>query len=65
MVRILQKGLDNSLFLDKKRVVYLHGISDQEQIPLSVKSLEGVPAHITIPVACGKLEKQNGSFLPF
>ncbi|MCK9275142.1 MAG: hypothetical protein M0P57_08635 [Syntrophales bacterium] len=39
----------------ENRVVFLHGISPEINLPSSVMSLTGVPAHVTIPVACGKI----------
>ncbi|MFP4162761.1 MAG: hypothetical protein ACLFQB_03300 [Chitinispirillaceae bacterium] len=56
-------GID-SLQLEN-RVVYLHGISEDTELPESVQSLPDVPAHVTLPVACGKLEKVDDSWLPF
>jgi hypothetical protein len=44
-----------SLALDK-RVVFIHGVANNPALPGSVKSLPGVPANITIPIACGKIE---------
>lgn len=46
----------DSLYLDR-RVVYIHSVSEQTQLPESVQSLEGVPAQVTLPIACGKLER--------
>jgi hypothetical protein len=39
-----------------KRVIFVHGVAGDAKLPESVKSLPGVPAPITIPVACGKIE---------
>lgn len=39
-----------------KRVIFIHGIPDTAALPESVKSLPGVPAQITLPIACGKIE---------
>jgi hypothetical protein len=39
-----------------KRVIFIHGVADDPRLPDTVKSLPGVPAHITIPVACGAIE---------
>ena len=39
-----------------KRVIFVHGIASNTKLPESVKSLPGVPAQVTIPVACGKIE---------
>lgn len=46
-----QFGID-SLQLDR-RVIYVHGIPASSHLPAIVKSLPGVPATITLPVACG------------
>ena len=40
----------------EKRVIFVHGVKDGTVLPDSVKSLPGVPAHVTIPIACGKIE---------
>lgn len=39
-----------------KRVIFVHGIASDAKLPELVKSLPGVPAQVTIPVACGKIE---------
>jgi hypothetical protein len=39
-----------------KRVIIIHGIPNDAKLPDTVKSLPGVPAQITIPVACGKIK---------
>jgi hypothetical protein len=39
-----------------KRVIFVHGVAGDAKLPESVKSLPGVPAQVTIPVACGKIE---------
>jgi hypothetical protein len=38
------------------RVVIVHTVPDATQLPDGVKSLPGVPAQLTIPLACGKIE---------
>lgn len=40
----------------ERRTVFLHGINPDTELPESVQSLPGVPAHVTLPVACGELE---------
>lgn len=40
----------------EKRVIFVHGVKDGTPLPDSVKSLPGVPAQVTIPIACGKIE---------
>lgn len=40
----------------EKRVIFVHGIASSTVLPDSVKSLPGVPAQATLPIACGKIE---------
>ncbi len=40
-------------------VVNIHGIQDTT-LPQSVQGMPGMPAHMTVPVACGKFEQQEG-----
>jgi len=40
-----------------KRVLYVHGVPSSSNLPSSVGSLGTVPSHVTIPIACGKIEK--------
>lgn len=47
---------DSSLNLDK-RVLYIHGVPSDTKLPSTVASLGDIPAHVTIPIACGKIEK--------
>lgn len=37
------------------RVIFLHGIPTTAHLPKTAASLPGVPAQVTIPIACGKL----------
>lgn len=46
-----QDGIDG-LHLDR-RVIYVHGVPSSRNLPSSVKSLPGVPASMTLPIACG------------
>jgi hypothetical protein len=46
-------GIDTWIF--EHGVVYIHGVADTMELPASVQSLPDVPAHTTLPVACGKL----------
>lgn len=39
------------------RVVYVHGVPPSSKLPASVASLGTIPAQVTIPIACGKIEK--------
>lgn len=39
------------------RVVYVHGVYEDRDLPPSVASLPDVPAHVTLPIACGELRQ--------
>lgn len=41
----------------EKRVVFLHGVAPDTSLPASVRSLPGVSAQMTLPVACGVIER--------
>lgn len=41
-----------------KRVLYIHGVPDDANLPESVESIEDIPSEVTIPIACGKIEKK-------
>lgn len=47
---------DPELDLDK-RVVYIHGIFPTTGLAKSVASLGKIPAQVTLPIACGKIER--------
>lgn len=47
---------DSTLNLDK-RVLYIHGVPSDTNLPSTVASLGDIPAHVTLPIACGKIEK--------
>ena len=47
---------DSSLDLDR-RVVMIHGVSAQTKLPASVASLGTIPASVTLPIACGRIER--------
>jgi hypothetical protein len=47
---------DSDLALDK-RVVYIHGVPAATKLPSSVASLGKIPAQVTLPIACGKIER--------
>lgn len=46
----------HSIDLDK-RVIMVHGVPEGHVLPASVGSLGPIPSHVTIPIACGKIEK--------
>ncbi len=37
------------------RVIYVHGVPGDMALPGTVRSLDGVPAHVTLPIACIEL----------
>jgi hypothetical protein len=39
----------------ERRVVFIHGVTEDTDLPDTVQSLEGVPARVTVPVACAEL----------
>lgn len=40
-----------------RRVVYIHGVPSNTRLPASVASLGTIPAQVTLPIACGKIER--------
>lgn len=40
-----------------RRVVFVHGVPADTALPDSVRSLGDVPAHVTLPIACGAFER--------
>lgn len=47
---------DSALHLDR-RVLYIHGVPTDTKLPASVASVGDIPAQVTLPIACGKIEK--------
>jgi hypothetical protein len=47
---------DRKLDLDH-RVVFVHGVSPHAKLPPSVASLGDIPAQVTLPIACGEIER--------
>jgi len=39
-----------------RRVVYFHGVPEGTELPETVQSLDGVPASVTLPIACAELD---------
>jgi hypothetical protein len=39
-----------------QRVVYIHGVPSDTELPSTAASLGTIPAQVTIPIACGKIE---------
>ena len=52
------KAYDGQELALDTRVVYVHGVPANTQLPGSVASLGPVPAHVTLPIACGKFTKR-------
>lgn len=38
-----------------RRVVFIHGVPQDVELPESAASVMGIPAHVTLPIACGEL----------
>lgn len=51
----LEGALGNAVDLAQRTVV-VHGVAEDFPLPASVQSLPGVPAFMTLPVACGEIE---------
>lgn len=47
---------DKELALDR-RVIFIHGVPPANSLPSSVASLGPIPAHVTLPIACGKIRR--------
>lgn len=47
-------GIDQLSLED--RVIFIHGIPEEDPLPATVQSLSGVPAFITVPIACGTIK---------
>ena len=60
-LRALQAAFAKSLGTPKidldKRVVYIHGVPADIRMPATVASLGPIPAHVTLPIACGRIER--------
>ena len=51
------KAFDGSRLDLDRRVVLIHGVGDRTALPPSVASLGPIPAHVTLPIACGAIER--------
>ncbi|MDQ3289103.1 MAG: hypothetical protein M3Q42_12785 [Pseudomonadota bacterium] len=40
-----------------RRVVFVHGVREDAELPESARSIPGAPAHATVPVACAELRR--------
>lgn len=52
-----QKAFGDSLLDLDRRVLYIHGVPETTDLPKSVASVGDIPSQVTIPIACGKIEK--------
>jgi hypothetical protein len=43
-----------------RRVVFLHGVPASTVLPATVASLGDIPAQVTLPIACGEIERSPG-----
>lgn len=41
----------------ENRVLFIHGVPENTKLPASVGSLGDIPAHVTLPIGCGKIHK--------
>lgn len=54
LTQALQQAHGTGLALET-RVVMLHGVAEDTPVPDTAASLEGVPARVTLPIACAEL----------
>ncbi|MGV8942095.1 MAG: hypothetical protein ACOH1P_11285 [Lysobacter sp.] len=40
-----------------RRVIFIHGVVTDARLPSTVASLGPIPAHVTLPIACGVIER--------
>lgn len=50
----VQETFETPLALER-RVVFVHALPEGADLPPTVASLEGVPARVTLPLACAEL----------
>ncbi|MFO7652767.1 MAG: hypothetical protein R6X25_02990 [Candidatus Krumholzibacteriia bacterium] len=53
----LQEQLKVASLSLQDRVIYVHGVPAETRLPATVQSLPDVPAHVTLPIACGELTR--------
>lgn len=42
----------------ERRVIFIHGVVPDSDLPKTVQSLGPIPAHVTLPIACGVIERR-------
>jgi len=50
------KGFPGQTLDLAKRVVFIHGVPSATKLPATVASLGPIPAQVTLPIACGRIE---------
>ena len=53
------KAFDGKQLDLDRRVVFIHGVPSATKLAASVASLGPIPAQVTLPIACGKIERAN------
>ncbi|MEO8839032.1 MAG: hypothetical protein ABI351_09995 [Herbaspirillum sp.] len=53
------KAFDGQKLDLDKRVLIIHGVPADTKLPATVQSLGPIPAQVTLPIACGKIERVN------
>lgn len=43
-----------------ERVIFVHGVPQDAQLPETAASVGEVPAHVTLPIACGEIQAESG-----
>ncbi len=51
------KAFDGQKLQLDHRVIYIHGVPSDTALPSTVASLGPIPASVTLPIACGKIER--------
>lgn len=54
------KAFDGQKLDFSRRVVIVHGVPPTTTLPASAASLGTIPAHVTVPIACGKIVQRGG-----
>ena len=52
----IKKRYDINKLSLENRVIIIHGVSEGTSLPKTVKSLPGVSAYVTVPIACGEIK---------
>jgi hypothetical protein len=52
-----EKAFDGSRLDLDRRVVLIHGVGSAVSLPASVASLGPIPPQVTLPIACGRIER--------